>query len=42
MTPALEFHPTTETILERIGVGENWRSDLRVMFRLNGAERPGL
>jgi hypothetical protein len=51
VAPALEFHPTTETILsffdpkievERIGVGEDWRSELRVMFRLKGADRPGL
>jgi hypothetical protein len=51
VAPALEFHPTTETILgffdprievERIGVGEDWRSELRVMFRLKGAESPGL
>jgi hypothetical protein len=49
IAPALEFHPTTETILrflaphietERIGVGVEWRRDLRVMFRLQGAERP--
>ncbi|MGP8247704.1 MAG: hypothetical protein ACLQVN_24730 [Bryobacteraceae bacterium] len=50
VAPALEFHPTTETILgffdprievERIGVGEDWRTELKVMFRLKGAERPG-
>ncbi|MDQ2901340.1 MAG: hypothetical protein M3Y07_16315, partial [Acidobacteriota bacterium] len=49
IAPALEFHPTTESILryflpsievERIGLGANWRSDLQVMFRLRGAERP--
>ncbi|MGA2145882.1 MAG: hypothetical protein ABSH49_13065 [Bryobacteraceae bacterium] len=49
VAPALEFHPTTETILgffdprievERIGVSEDWRSELRVMFRLKGAESP--
>ncbi len=49
VSPALEFHPTTETILgyfspvvdvERIGVAEDWRQELRVMFRLTGAERP--
>jgi hypothetical protein len=47
--PALEFHPTTETVLsffspvvevERIGVGAGWRESLEVMFRLRGAERP--
>ncbi|MBZ5727425.1 MAG: hypothetical protein LAP87_20810 [Acidobacteriia bacterium] len=49
VSPALQFHPTTETILgyfspvvdvERIGVAEDWRKELRVMFRLTGAERP--
>ena len=49
VSPALEFHPTTEAILqffscaveiERIGVGANWRQELQVMFRLQGAEKP--
>jgi len=49
VAPALEFHSTTETVIgalvphidfTRIGVGAGWRSDLRVMFRLCGAERP--
>jgi hypothetical protein len=49
VSPALEFHPTSETILqfispsvevERIGVGAQWREKLQVMFRLRGAERP--
>ncbi|MSV29730.1 MAG: hypothetical protein EXQ52_13440 [Bryobacterales bacterium] len=49
VSPALEFHPTTETILryfspripvERIGVAADWRRDLRVMFRALGAETP--
>jgi hypothetical protein len=49
VAPALEFHPTTETILgffdprievERIGVNEDWRTELRVMFRLKGADSP--
>jgi hypothetical protein len=49
VSPALEYHPTTETILsyfaphiyvERIGVGVEWRKGLHVMFRLAGAERP--
>ena len=49
ISPSLEFHPTTETILqflsssleiERVGVGMNWREKLRVMFRLRGAETP--
>ncbi|MDQ6664467.1 MAG: hypothetical protein M3Z23_08745, partial [Acidobacteriota bacterium] len=49
IAPALEFHPTTESVLryfhpsievERIGLGANWRSELQVMFRLRGAEWP--
>ncbi|HYW42416.1 MAG TPA: hypothetical protein VE959_06140 [Bryobacteraceae bacterium] len=49
VSPSLEFHPTTETILgffspeidvERIGLGVEWRKGLQVMFRLTGAERP--
>jgi hypothetical protein len=49
VSPSLEFHSTTETILgcisqsievERIGVSVEWRRGLRVMFRLRGAERP--
>ncbi len=49
VSPALEFHPATETILsffspaidvERVGVGVEWRKGLQVMFRLSGAERP--
>jgi len=49
ISPSLEFHPTTETILqflssnleiERVGVGVNWREKLQVMFRLRGAETP--
>jgi hypothetical protein len=49
VAPALEFHPTTESILryfspeievERIGLGIHWRRKLEVMFRLRGAERP--
>src|SRR5207249_3101425 len=41
VSPALDFHPTTETILqffsqsveiERVGVGANWREKLQVMF----------
>ena len=49
ISPALEFHPTTETILqffsntvevERVGVGANWREKMHVMFRLRGADRP--
>jgi hypothetical protein len=49
ISPSLEFHPTTETILqflsssleiERVGIGMNWREKLQVMFRLHGAETP--
>ena len=49
VAPSLEFHPTTEAILnyfsrtievERIGVGVEWRKGLQIMFRLRGAERP--
>jgi len=49
VSPSLEFHPTTETILsffspaievERIGLAADWRKGLQVMFRLHGAERP--
>ncbi|MEP7353458.1 MAG: hypothetical protein ABI824_09540 [Acidobacteriota bacterium] len=43
VAPAIDFHPTNETILRyfssdvavtRIGVGIEWRRDLRVMFRM--------
>jgi hypothetical protein len=49
ISPALEFHPTSELILsyfspavevERIGVGLEWREGLHVMFRLSGAQPP--
>jgi hypothetical protein len=49
VSPSLEFHPATETVLGyfspaieviRIGVGADWRRRLQVMFRLCGAERP--
>jgi hypothetical protein len=49
VSPSLEFHPTTETILgyfspeidvERIGLAVEWRKGLQVMFRLSGAHRP--
>jgi len=49
VSPALEFHPTTEALLrcfapgvdvERIGVSMGWRHNLQVMFRLQGAETP--
>jgi hypothetical protein len=49
VSPAFDFHPTTEVILgyfsskmevERIGLGADWRSELRVVFRAHGPERP--
>lgn len=42
VAPALDFHPSNETVLgffakevgvERIGVGIEWRQELRIMFR---------
>jgi hypothetical protein len=47
LAPALQFHPTTETILryvtsqvevERIGLSATWRSDLKVVFRARGSD----
>ncbi len=47
VAPAMEFHPTTETILRyfapsievaRVGVNADWRRELRVMLRLRGAQ----
>lgn len=49
VSPALEFHPTTEVILshfspsvdvQRIGVGLEWRKKLEIMFRFQGSQRP--
>jgi hypothetical protein len=49
VSPSLEFHPATETLLsyfapgievERVGLAVEWRKGLHVMFRLNGAQRP--
>ena len=49
VSPSLEFHPATETLLsyfapgievERIGLAVEWRKGLQVMFRLTGAQRP--
>jgi hypothetical protein len=49
VAPALEFHSTTETVLSalsplievtRAGLAADWRSELRVMFRLKGSEHP--
>jgi hypothetical protein len=46
VAPALDFHPANETVLryfstgiqvERIGVGIQWRQELRVMFRVPSA-----
>lgn len=48
VSPGVEFHPTTETVLryfppevevERVGVSEDWRRELRVVFRKSGAGR---
>jgi hypothetical protein len=50
VAPALEFHSTIEAVLSalspeievtRIGLAADWRSGLRVMFRLQGGEKPG-
>ena len=47
VSPSLEFHPSTETLLhffapeievERIGLGMDWRRKLQVVFRLRGSE----
>ena len=49
VSPCLDFHPTSETILRyfspaidvvRIGLAVEWRKGLQVMFRLQGAETP--
>jgi hypothetical protein len=49
VAPALEFHPTTETILrflspeievERVGLAVEWSVRLRVVLRVRGAGRP--
>ncbi len=49
IAPALDFHPTTETILRylipeieviRLGLSADWREKPRIMFRLTGADRP--
>lgn len=49
VAPAMNFHPTTETILsffeahisvERIGLGVEWQRTPRVVLRARGAERP--
>jgi hypothetical protein len=49
VAPAMEFHPTTETVLsyfgpevevERIGLGVEWQRTPRVVLRVKGAGRP--
>jgi hypothetical protein len=49
VSPALEFHPSSEALLrcfapevdvERIGVSMDWRRNLEIMFRLQRAEAP--
>ena len=49
IAPSLDFHPTTEAIMqyfspsipvERIGLGVEWRRELKAVFRLAGAQRP--
>ena len=48
VAPAMDFHPSTETILkyfapaievERVGVGANWRREVQVVFRQKGSAR---
>jgi len=50
VAPALEFHPSNEIILnffsaeipvERVGLGVQWRQELRVMFRVPGKTYSG-
>lgn len=49
VAPALSFHPTTETILSffssavevgRVGLAVEWQSELRVVMRARGSQRP--
>ncbi|HWD00428.1 MAG TPA: hypothetical protein VG456_26910 [Candidatus Sulfopaludibacter sp.] len=49
VSPSLEFHPTTETLLsffspdievERIGLAMDWRHALKVVFRATGSQSP--
>ena len=51
VVPSLEYHPSNETILkyfsadvpvERVGVGLEWRKELRIMFRFLSASWPSL
>jgi hypothetical protein len=50
VAPAIQFHPTTETILrfyspsievERVGLALPWENEIRVLFRARGAAVPG-
>ena len=50
VAPALEFHPSNETVLrffspeipvERVGLGVQWRQELKVMFRAPGKTYSG-
>ena len=49
VAPALDFHPSNETVLryfssqilvERIGVGIEWRQELKLMFRAPSVSNP--
>ncbi len=49
VAPSIEYHPSNETILkyfstevpvERVGVGLEWRKELRVMFRFRSSSWP--
>ncbi len=49
VAPALEYHPSNETVLryfspevavERLGIGLEWKRDLRVMFRVPSVSWP--
>jgi hypothetical protein len=51
VAPSLEYHPSNETILkyfskevpvERVGVGLEWRKELRIMFRFLSESWPSL
>jgi len=51
VAPSIEYHPSNETILkyfstevpvERVGVGLEWRKELRVMFRFQSESWPSL
>ncbi len=50
VAPALDFHPSNEVVLryfsagveaERVGVGVEWRQELRVMFRVTSRDHHG-